>query len=117
MTISKFKAIFALLTGGVGGILKYLNTVINTQILGKIKDKETALKYLKDAQALYALVNTIFVNHGDTLSEGKKKAVEAVLAAINELIKVLEDFQIEENEIASIIEKVNAAINAFKKAK
>ena len=55
MDINKVKALYALLTGGIGGILKYINRTVNMQLLGKIKDKETALKYIKDVQAIYAL--------------------------------------------------------------
>ena len=115
--MSKFKAIFALLTGGISGILAYFTNVINTQWLSQIKDKETAIKYLNDARALSVLIRTILANHGDSLSEGKRQAVEAVLAAIDELIKALEDFKVEATETASIIEKIKEAIEAFKKAK
>ena len=117
MNISKIKALYALLTDGVTGIFKYLLKAINTQVLGKIKDKETAAKYLKDAQATYVLVRTVLDNHADDISDEKKKRGEAILAAIEELTKALEDFKFEETELEGIVVKINEAINAFKKTK
>lgn len=116
MGISKLKAIWALLTGGITGILKYLLTAFNRQVLGKITNKETGLKYLKDAQAVYAFVRAILDNHKNDLTEEKKKRGEAVLAAIEELTKALEDFEVDVDELNAIIAKVNEAIDAFKKA-
>ena len=117
MDINKVKALYALLTGGIGGILKYINRTVNTQLLGKIKDKETALKYIKDVQAIYALCRTLLDNHGDKLSESKKKAADKVLAALEELTKALEDFRIDDEEVDAIIERINDAIDAFQAAK
>ena len=117
MNISKIKALYALLTDGITGIIKYVLKAINTQVLGKIKDKETASKYLKDAQATYALVRTILDNHADDITAEKKKRGEAILAAIEEFTKALEDFKVEETELDEIIAKINTAIDAFKKTK
>jgi len=117
MNISKIVALYALLTDGVTGIVKYVLKAINTQVLGKIKDKETASKYLKDAQATYTLVRTVLDNHADDISDEKKKRGEAILAAIEEFTKALEDFKVEETELDKIIAKINTAIDAFKKTK
>ena len=117
MGISRLKSLLALLTGGIAGLIKYLLGVINTKVFGKIKDKETGLKYLKDAQAAYALVRALLENHAADLSEEKRKRGDAILAAIEELTKALEDFEVNETELDGIIQKVNAAIDSFKKAK
>lgn len=117
MEVNKLKAIYALLTGGVAGLLKYLLNALNTQVLGKIKDKETGLKYLKDAQAAYAFVRSILTNHSKDISEERRNRGETILAAIEELTKALEDFEVNESELDGIIAKVNAAIDSFKKAK
>ena len=117
MKISKIKGTIALITGGVSGFLKFLLKTFNEQILGKITDKETGLKYLRDAQAVYALVRAILTNHDKDLSDEKKKRGNAILAAIEELTKALEDFEVNEDELESIVKKVNEAIDAFKKAK
>lgn len=117
MKISKIKAALALLTGGLGGAIKYLLDVINTQLLGKIPNKETAAKYLRDVQAVDALLRAILGNHASDISEKRKECMEAILEALAELSKALEDFTITEDELDFIIVKVNAAIDAFKKAK
>ena len=117
MKISTIIALYALLTGGVWGVLKYLLNAINTQVLGKIKDKATGLKYLKDVQAVYALVRAILENHANDISQERKISGEAILAALEELTKALEDFEVNETELDGIIAKVNAAIDSFKKAK
>lgn len=117
MRVNKLKSLYALLTGGVTGLLKYLLDALNTQILGKIKNKEDGLKYFKDAQAANALVRAILDNHSGDISEERRKKGEAILAAIEELTKALEDFEINETELDGIIAKVNAAIDSFKKAK
>lgn len=117
MDISTIKSLFALVTGGITGLLKYLLTSFNTQILSRIQDKETGLKYLKDAQAAYALVRAVLENHADDLSDERRKRGEAILAAIEELTKALEDFHVNETELDGIIAKVNDAVDAFKRTK
>lgn len=117
MQISKLKAICALATGGISGLVKFLLNLFNTQVLARITDKETGLKYLKDIQAVYALVRTLLDNHAGDISDEKKKVGEAILAALEELTKALEDFQVDAEELDVIIDKVNAAIDAWKKAK
>lgn len=117
MNISKIKGMFALLTGGLAGLIKYVLDAFNTQVLGKIPNKETGIKYVKDAQALSAFVGAILANHSEDLSEKRKAVLEAILAAVDELAKSLEDFQVNQEELDAIIDKVQAAIDAWKKAK
>lgn len=117
MNISKIKAVLAILTGGLAGIIKYVLDAFNTQVLAKIPNKETGLKYLKDAQAVYAFLRAIMENHSDDLSEKRKAALESILAAIEELTKALEDFEVKQEEFDEILIKVNEAIDAWKKAK
>ena len=117
MALNKIKAAFVLLFGGIGGLIKYALELFNNQILAKIPNKETGLKYLKDAQAFYAFLKVIIDNHAADMSAERKKSLESVLAAIEELTKALEDFKIEETEFTGIVQKVEDAIDAFKKAK
>lgn len=117
MTISKLKAILALITGGLAGIIKYVLNVFNKQVIGCIPDKETAAKYLRDAQATYAFLRSIMEIHSEDLSEDRKVKLNAILAAIEELTKALEDFEVNESELDEIFKKVSDAIDAFKKAK
>lgn len=115
MSISKIKAIWSLLTGGIAGISKYFLAVFNDQILSKITDKVTGLKYLHDVQAAYSFLRAIMVNHSEDLSEKRKQCLETILSAIEELTKALEDFKIEEEELDTIIAKIQEAIDAFKR--
>ena len=117
MKISKLKSIFALLTGGLAGLIKYVLDLFNTQILGRITNKETGLKYIKDVQAFSTFLRVIIENHSDDFSEGHKAALNSILAAVDELSKALEDFEINQDELDAIIEKVKDAIDAWKKAK
>ena len=92
MNYSKIKAALSLLTGGLSGLIKYVLKVFNEQVLGKIPNKETGAKYLRDAQAIYSFLQSVIENHSDDLSEDRKVKLKAVLAAIEELTKALEDF-------------------------
>lgn len=117
MNISKLKAAFSLLTGGISGLIKYILKIFNVQILGKIPNKEVGLKYLRDVQATYAFLRTIIENHSGDLSEDRKEKLNVILIAIEELTKALEDFEVNETELDGIIKKVSDAIDAFKRAK
>lgn len=117
MNISKLKAALALLTGGLPGVIKYVLNVFNEQVLGRIPDKETGLKYLKDAQATYAFLRAVMENHTEDLSQEKLNILSSILTAIEELTKALEDFHVNETELDGIIAKVNLAIEAWKKSR
>lgn len=117
MQFSKFRAMLALAFGGMSGVVKYTLDVFNSQVLGKLTDKEAGARYIKDAQAVNALLRAIMENHSTDLSEKRKESLSKILEAIEELIKALEDFKIEPDELDAIIEKVKDAIDAFKTAK
>lgn len=117
MHISKIKAALALLTGGLTGVIKYVLKKFNEQVLGKIPNKEVGLKYLRDAQATYAFLNAVIENHSADISEARLGKLKSILAAIEELTRSLEDFEVNETELEGIIKKVYDAIDAFKKAK
>ena len=117
MIISKLKAAYALLTGGMAGIIKYFLDVFNDQVLGRISNKESAAKYLHDVQAASIFLRAIMENHDEDLSEERKEAFAAILVAIDELAEALEDFELEQKELDEIIEAVKKAIDAWKKAK
>lgn len=116
MSWSKIKAIYALVTGGVAGFLKFELDVFNNKVLAKITSKEAGLKYMHDVQAVYVLIRTILTNHADDISEKAKAAGDAILATLEELTKALEDYRISEDELDAIIDKVKAAIDVWKKA-
>ena len=117
MKFSKFKGIIALLTGGVAGLIKYFLDTFNSQILANIPNKETGIKYIKDAQAVYSLVRALMDNHSEDLSETRKESLTKILSALEELTKALEDFSIEVDELDAIVEKVKDAIDTYKKNK
>ena len=117
MTISKITAAFALLTGGVAGIIKYFLGVFNSQVLGKIPNKESSIKYLLDVRAAHTFISAILSNHSDDIPEGKKAILLSILDAIDELAKAIEDFEVDEKEFDGIIQKVKSAIDAWNKSK
>ena len=114
---NKIKACLALLTGGLAGLAKYGAVAFNVSVLGNIKDKGTALLYLKDVQALMAFVKAVLDNHKDRISEKKKEASVKVLDALDTLACALADFEIGEDELEDIIESIEDAITALKRAK
>ena len=114
---SKVKACLALLTGGLAGLAKYGAVAFNVSVLGNINDKETALVYLKDVQALIAFVKAVLDNHKDRISDKKKEASVKVLDALETLADALADFEIAEDELEVIIEAIEDAITALKRAK
>ena len=116
MKFSKIKAVIALVFGGMAGVIKYALNVFNEQVLGRITDKVTGAKYIKDAQAVIALLQAILENHADDFSEQRKAVLKTIIEAIDELAKALEDLNVSEEELDSIIEKVKAAIDAWKAA-
>ena len=117
MTISKLKSVFILLTSGLSGLIKYVLDLFNTQVLARISNKDVGIKFIKDAQALSAFLRAIIENHSDDFSEGRKVALNSILVAVDELAKALEDFEINQEELDAIIEKVKEAIDTWKKAK
>ena len=114
---NKIKACLALLTGGLAGLAKYGAVAFNVSVLGNIKDKETAFLYLKDVQALIVFVKAVLDNHKDMISEKKMEASAKVLDALNTLACALADFEIGEEELEDIIEAIEDAITALKRAK
>lgn len=114
---SKIRGLFALIFGGYEGLIKYAVGIFNDKVLSKIPNKETAAKYLSDAQAVCTLIRVVLANHGDSFTEGRKASLEAILKSIEELSKALEDFSISADEIDSITEMVQEAINVWKKSK
>lgn len=116
MCISKRKAAFALLKDGTAGIIKYFLDVSNEQVLARIPNKDVGLKYLKDVSCLYVCLRSIMENHATDISERCKACLESILATMEELTLALEDFNVNETEFKSIVEKAKVAIDAFKKS-
>ena len=117
MKLSIIKAAYALITGGIPGLIKYALVVFNEQVLSKIPNKEVGLKYMRDAQYAYNLIRDLLKNHYDDISEARRDSLGAILLALEELTNALEDYNVTEMELDSIIKKVSNAIDAWKKAK
>ena len=117
MTISKIKAAWAFLTGGLTGGIKFFLDAFNDQILAKIPNKEEGSKYLKDVQDLSVFITAITKNHDSDLTDKRKECLKVILSAIDELAKALEDFNITTDELDAIIVKIQEAIDTFKSSK
>lgn len=117
MKLSIIKSAYALITGGIPGLIKYALVVFNEQVLSKIPNKEVGLKYMRDAQYVYNLIRDLLKNHYDDISESRRASLGAILLALEELTNALEDYNVTETELDSIIKKVSNAIDAWKKAK
>lgn len=114
LDISKIKLVLVALTGGVSGILSYLLGLFNTQVLGKIKDKEEAQAYLKDTRAASTFVGAILENHASSFSDKTKESVTNVRAALELLATSLEDLNLTQDELDDVIDRVKTAIKSFK---
>lgn len=112
----KIKAGWAFLRGDVISIIEFGVDIVNTQFLSKIPNKEVGVMYLKDVQALTSAVGAILDNHASQMSQEKKVAGDALIDALNELAKALEDFNISPDECTMLVDKIKAAIEAFKAA-
>ena len=117
MNINYIMLVLNTIFGGITGVVKYLLNLFNTQVLARITNKEEAQKYVKDVRAFSVFLNAIIENHGDSMSEGKRDAANAVIAAVDTLAKALEDFTIDETEFDEIIQAVKDAVSKWKKAK
>lgn len=117
MNINYIMLVINTIFGGITGVVKYLLNLFNTQVLARITNKEEAQKYVKDVRAFSVFLTAIVENHGDAMSEGKREAANAVIAAVDTLAKALEDFTIDETEFDEIIQAVKDAVSKWKKAK
>lgn len=117
LKFNRIKALYALVTCDIAGIIKYVLTVFNEQVLGRIKDKDTGLKYVKDTQAVSACLRAILENHVNDMGQERKVALESIVAAVDSLANALEDFEVNMEELDMILARVNAAIDAWKKSK
>lgn len=115
MKISKIKAAWALLTGGVEGLVEYLLGLFN-ELLQKIDPKEM-YRYCGVVKAIATCLRTIFDLFKDKIGEAKTAAINATIKALDDLAAALEDGKYEKHELDQLIDNVKQAIEAWKKAK
>lgn len=113
----KIKIGFAAMFGGVAGLVKALLNWFNNKVLSRIKDKETATKYVQDIRDVRFYLCAIFARHTEWMSDERRKAADMTLAAIDALCAALEDWQVTPEELDKLVDAVKAAVDAWKVAK
>jgi len=117
MNISKIKAVWKLTTGGVAGLIEYLLDLFNDQVLAKVKDKEEFAAYAEDVAQFVFFLDGVMNRHTKWMSDAKRAAFSATINAVKELADALKDCKFEASELDAVIEKIKAAIEAWKAAK
>ena len=113
----KIKIGFAALTGGVAGLVKAALDWFNAEVLAKVKDKETAAKYLADIRDFRTFLCGVFARHTEWMTDAKRRCADRILAAIDALCAALADFSIAPEELDEIIDRVKEAVDAWRKAR
>jgi len=108
MEISKFKALWSLMTGGIAGLIKYILEVINEALkkLDPAKIAQVADVVKNVSNALVALVPLLPAKYQD--------AAKVTIEAINKLSDALKDGNVTEQELNDEIDAIKAAIDAWK---
>ncbi len=117
MEISKIKLVLKACTGGVAGVVEYLLELFNEQVLARIKDKEEFAAYAEDVAAFASFLDGVFGRHEKWMSEEKRAAFTATINAIRELAEALKDANVTPEELDAVVDKVEEAVEAWKKAK
>jgi len=104
------------LMGGVEGLVEFVLDWFNTNVLAKIKDAEEFAAYAVDVELLATYLEGVFLRHEKWMSEGRRAALSATIAAVRELAVSLKDCKVEKAELDAIVDKVVAAIKAWKEA-
>lgn len=112
--IDKIKIGFAAMFGGVAGLVKALLNWFNAKVLAKL-DKDTTALVCKDVLAVADCLVAIAENHKGKLTCEQYNALTRTIIAVKELAKALEDANITPDELDVIIDRVKAAIDAWKK--
>ena len=111
--VSKLFSLF----GGVTTIIEYALEWFNTKVLAKITDAEEYTAYCTDVIEFGVYLDGVFNRHQKWMSEAKREASAATINAIKELASALQDRTLTKEEVDSIVDKVIACIEAWKKAK
>lgn len=110
MNISRFGALWALVTGGWSGLAIYALEGVNS-LLAKC-DVETLKKTAKIVSSVATTVKgviEVFVS-----KEAVKNAAGLTVSALEDLAKALEDGELTKDELDSNIETITSCVNAWK---
>jgi len=105
------------LCGGISGLIEYACKWFTENVLSKIKDKDEFAAYADDVDQFGNFLEGCFNRHTKWLTEAKRAAANATIAAIRNLAAALRDCEITKDEIDAFVDAVVKAINAWKEAK
>lgn len=103
--------------GGIDEIVQIALDWFNEKVLAKITDKEEFAAYAEDVAQFGFFLDGVFTRHQKWMSEAKRAALVATINAVNELAAALKDCRLEKSEIDALIDKIVAAIKAWKEIK
>lgn len=105
------------LMGGIDGIVEFALEWFNANVLAKITDKAEFAAYAEDVAAFGFFLDGCLNRHGAWMSDARRAALVSTINAVNELAASLKDAKLEKAEVDAIIDKVVAAIKAWKESK
>lgn len=105
------------LMGGVEGLVEFVLDWFNANVLAKIKDAEEFAAYASDVECFAEYLDGVFNRHQKWMSEARRSALVATINAVREMAMSLKDCKVEKSELDAIVDKVVAAIKAWKDAK
>ena len=110
MNISKFGALWSLVTGGWSGLAVYILEAVNRWLatLDKSKIAQCALVAKSVSNAIEAL--------SPLLPSKYDSAIKATTAAVSNLAESLADGNVTQEELGANVDSVESAIKAWKKA-
>jgi len=103
--------------GGVESLVEWALNWFNENVLAKIKDAEEFAAYAADVEAFATFLDGVFQRHQKWMGDARRAALTATIDAVRELATSLKDCKVEKAELDAIVDKVVAAIKAWKDAK
>ena len=111
LEVSKIKLAWKWLTGGVGNVADYLLDLLNNALANLDAEKKD------DIQAVVNLANKVaatLVAFGWLVPSKWQTAYTSTIAAVNEVIKAIEDLKLTADELASISTCFATCVAAWK---
>lgn len=112
MNISKFGALWSLMTGGWAGLAVYILEAVN-KWLAKLDQTKLA----QAAQIVKSVASALEILLGTFLPEKYRDAAQKTLEALNTLALALADGKVTQEELDAQIDAIEAAVLAWKEAK
>lgn len=112
MNISKWSALWSLVTGGWSGLIVYILEAVNAWL--STLDK---LKLAEASKIVVALDSALKVILGSFLPDRYREAASATITALDALANALADGELTEGELNEQIDLIEACVAAWREVK